>query len=276
MRGSVLAASLLVLAATSCELPTIPVGPPLGLITFDGTWADGETRVAPSGQFYSGRFFDPELFASDTCQYFRTVGDDGSPLPSDRVGISPETQLPTSPYLGAGDRLIVNSSARIDSLPLRTQFGWPVGYFTVGDEELSFPAGDSVTVSFEGAAGGFPGAEIGIRLAEPFTVDTLPWVPGDDALDVTWDPAPYPGARMQVFLPFSSIRPPETASGANVILICSFPDAGAAQVPADLMEPWRAAWPDTRQFYARRVRYARIDLPRGAELHAISVLSMDP
>jgi hypothetical protein len=139
------------------------------------------------------------------------------------------------------------SSASADRIQISSFIRYEMGL----GQYLLFSPGDTVTVNIPGAIDGFEPMVAKVRIAEPFTADTIPDYVLGQGLNLTWSPAPAPGSFM-----IASLRYNADGSSAepNVEISCIFEDDGTGFIPANFAQAWGSAQPETRSYLFTRVR----------------------
>lgn len=130
--------------------------------------------------------------------------------------------------------------------------GTPRLYTLGGPGTFSYDAGDTVTVTVPGAAGGFPGSQVRVRLAEPIRVG--PQTPPTDASSnyaITWQADGDENSGVLLSLRFGSFA---NDGRADRQLLCVLQDDGAFTVPTSFLSEYLNSVPNLRSINVTRWR----------------------
>lgn len=235
MRAFLLTAPL-VFALTACLGDNLPARERIGLVAVRAFDNSGTPVVRGSAVFFQTAGLQIFPAAPQECALYGYT----PPVPSDNAG---ET-LNAGPFIN----FTIGSFSEVALGAVNATY--PVYNFP-GGSYLDFIAGDSVLVTIPGATGGFSAMAIKMRLAEPFTADTLPTHVPNEPMDLTWQAATVPGSVMVVSLRYNTT---EGATQPDLEIACAFVDDGTGTIPLNLANGWGDAVPETREYTFTRVR----------------------
>ncbi len=139
-----------------------------------------------------------------------------------------------------------------DVFELTEESGTPRLYTLGSSGTFSYSAGDTVTVTVPGAAGGFPGSQVRVRLAEPIRVgpQTPPTATSGDYA-ITWQTDGDENSGVLLSMRFGSFA---NEGRADRQLLCVLRDDGAFTVPASFMVEYFSSVPNLRSINVLRWR----------------------
>ncbi len=212
----------------------------IGLLT-SRAFLDGATPVIRgSATFYRVGGLNVEIATPTPCQLYP---------------YSPNPTAPVVQTLDAGDDL--DFTVQGTSKPaLKQELGSFVRYEFDTGEALGFTTGDTLTVNIPGATGGFPGLTARVRVAEAFTVGSVPDFVEGQPLDLTWTAAPATGSVMLLRLRYNSTGESLTPDAE---VVCIYTDDGTGSVPAALAGPWARAEELSRTVLFTRLREVQVN-----------------
>jgi hypothetical protein len=215
----------------------------------------GEYRTAPNGSFFRGAVTSvPDArIRTDSC--FNA----GEYIPPTQGGITGVT------YLDAGASITTNIGGTATQIP-RTS-GSTVSYALAAGTTVAYRPGDSVVVSVQGSAGGFPAGEVRGRSAEPFTID--PIAASTTSIPLRWTAATDPNSALIVSLQYT----PSGTGGRAQEIRCAFTDDGVDSIPLRQHQAWSATSNVSRVATFTRLRTAIVQVNGGA-MELISTLTV--
>lgn len=211
----------------------------------------GPVTARPTASFFSGP--DAALPSS------RTTGDQCSV-----EFYAPEVFLPGNLTPGASVEVGVGG----ESFELTEEPGTPRLYTLAGTGTFTYDPGDTVTVTVPGAAGGFPGSQIQVRLAEPMRVgaQTPPSVnSGDYAL--TWQTDGDDNSGVLLSMRFGSFA---NEGVADRQLFCVLQDDGAFTVPESFLGEYLNSGPELRSINMTRWRTRTVNVDERTRFYIVS------
>jgi hypothetical protein len=252
-----LSAVLASLALAACLDPDPVPEANYGIVGLTTVVSTSDTILAPEAFFYR-----TGLLALPTS---RVVRDEcvvaGYPNPTS--GARPPR------FLDAGDSVAISTATS-------TKYIFPVvnedgeSYLLKTSDRFPFHPGETVTITVEGAPGGFANGTISIITAEGFTFGPInPAPPVDEGLDLTWSPAGDDSTKLLVSLQYGvgQVEP-------NQQLFCSLVDDGTAEITDErLIVNWRNASTGSRRYEAARWRVTAKEVSGGVLL-AISAFEV--
>lgn len=214
--------------------------------------AQGPLAATPTVVFFTGgeSVLPNSATSSDQCGQFPLTGE--QIVPGNLRGGSP-----LDLKVGANSYGMVESPtvARIYTLP--------------APGVALYQPGDSARLSVPGVAGGFPGGQIAVRLAEPVLLGPLtPAVAGQD-FPISW--ATNGDARSGIII---SLRYAFTATSdePDRQLLCTVRDNGSYTVPGGLLTEWATSNPAFRSVNVLRWRTNEASIDERSKLHIVSTI----
>jgi hypothetical protein len=168
---------------------------------------------------------------------------------------SPNPTAPVIQTLDAGDNLAFTVQGTTEPA-VKEEVGSFIRYDMEVGEALGFSVGDTLTVNIPGATGGFVTTSARVRLAEPFTVGSVPDFVEGQPLDLTWTAAPTTGSVMLLRLRYNSTGESVTPDAE---VVCLYTDDGTGSVPAALAGPWANAEELSRSVLFTRLREVQVN-----------------
>ncbi len=207
-----------------------------GSITIRGNaGGQGTVTARPTASFFTGpdALLPNSRVSSDQCssEFF-----------------AEETFLPGNLTPGSTVELEVAENA----IELSEEPGTPRLYTLGGSGTFSYSAGDTVTVTVPGAAGGFPGSQVQVRLAEPIQVG--PQTPPTGAQGnyaITWQADGDENSGVLLSLRYGSFA---NLGVADRQLLCVLKDDGAFTVPESFLGDYLNSVPNLRSINVTRWR----------------------
>lgn len=152
--------------------------------------------------------------------------------------------------------LTPGSSVELDvagnSFELTEDPGTPRLYTLGGSGTFTYDVGDTVTVTVPGAAGGFPGSQVQVRLAEPIRVGAqTPPSAGSGEYALTWQTDGDENSGVLLSMRFGSFA---NEGRADRQLLCILPDDGAFTVPESFLVEYLNSVPELRSINMLRWR----------------------
>ena len=193
-------------------------------------------------------------------------------LPSSRVtsdqcgtfNYVPESFVPGNLEAGAEIQLQVGGNAYSLTQPSNLP-----RVYTLGDRRALHSPGDTARVTIPGVAGGFPGATIALRMAEPVLITNE--IRADSAQDVAVAWQPNGDANSSIILSFrftgslSSVNPDRQ-------VLCIVRDNGAYTVPGGTMGEYFASNPASRSLNIMRWRTNSAVVDERTQLYIVSTI----
>lgn len=197
--------------------------------------------------------------ATPTATFFTSQPTD---LPSSRVGSDqcgtfnfvPESFTPGNLLAGASLQLQVGNQ----SYGMSERANVPRVYGLTSGETFPFMAGDSVRVSIPGQAGGFPPAQIAVKLAEPVVLAPLVVTDADQDLAFQWETNGDANSSLIISLRYTAAV---TTEVPDAQLLCIVRDNGSYTIPAGTLGLYYSSNPASRSVNVLRWRTnsARVD-----------------
>ena len=216
----------------------------------------GEYRVAPTGSFFRGSISSiPDArIRTDSCF---TVGDYVAPSNGVLTGVT---------YLDAGASLTAKLGTTTNTIP-RVSASASTLYNLASGTTLPYTPGDSIVMTVPGASGGYPGAEVRGRSAEPFTFDAV--VPSTATIPLKWSAATDGNSAMIISLQYT----PATSGAKTQEIRCAFTDDGVDSIPLRQHQAWSSATNASRSITFTRLRTSIVSVDDGA-LELISTFNV--
>lgn len=245
MRRSLLPlAGIAVFALTGCLDPDSGPDQNYGVIGLTTVVTETDTILSPEAIFYrAGQLILPtSRVGGDECQVAAYPPISG--------------EVPNPRYIDAGDSVQVSTAGRTSYLYPTLDITREV-YKLRDGVRFRFTPGELVTVSVDGAPGGFAEGTIDVLTARPFTLGPISASPPqNEGLALTWTPAGDDSTKMLVSIQYGVGQPT-----ANQQIFCSLRDDGSATIPEVLIAQYRSATTGTRKVEAARwrVSLAQVD-----------------
>ncbi len=164
----------------------------------------------------------------------------------------------------AGTAVSLTANGNTVSLPYDVSL---FRYANIANTTIPYTAGNQVQVTIPGDPVTFPGATIGVRLAEPIIPGNLTLPASGQNWTVTWNATNDPTAAIILTLQFAN---PSTAPFANAQLICSLRDDGSYTIPGTLLGRFLAAPASRRALELLRWRTNETQIDPRTLLHIVS------
>jgi hypothetical protein len=192
-------------------------------------------------------------------------------LPNSRVGSDqcgtfsfvPESFAPGNLLAGAALQLQVGSQ----SYSMSERSNVPRVYGLTGGETFPYTAGDTLRVSIPGQAGGFPPAQIAVRLAEPVALAPLVVTEADQDLAFQWETNGDANSSLIISMRYTTAV---TTEVPDAQLLCIVRDNGAYTIPAGTLGIYYASNPASRSVNVLRWRTNAVRVDDRSQLYIVS------
>jgi hypothetical protein len=224
-----------------------------GSINFRATGsAEGPFAATPTAVFFTGgqATLPNSSTSSDQCAQFPLTGE--QIVPGNLVG-GPALEL----RVGGQSYSMTESAtvARIYTLP--------------APGVALYEAGDSARITVPGVAGGFPGSQIAVRLAEPVLLGPLtPIVVGED-FPISWTTNGDPRSGVIISMRYALGA---AADEPDRQLLCTVRDNGAYTIPGGLLTEWATSNAAFRSVNVLRWRTNEVSVDERTKLHIVSTI----
>jgi len=207
----------------------------------------GEYRLAPQASFFRGVITSvPDArIRTDSCF---VVGDYTPPNSGGFGNVS---------YLDAGASITTAIGTTTTTVP-RVSTSSATTYSLGAGTTVPYSPGDSVVLTVPGAVGGFPGALLRGRSAEPFTID--PITASAVTIPLRWTAATDPNSALIVSLQYT----PSGTGARTQEIRCAFTDDGLDSIPVRQHQAWSASSNVNRAVTVTRLRTSFVAVDGGA------------
>lgn len=222
-----------------------------GSITIESTGAEsGRVLATAVASFFRGNELElpTSVISSDNCGTFNFVT---------------EAFTPGNLAAGAEVQLRVGSTSYVMAESPQV----PRLYVLSGQQSFSYAAGDSVRVTVPGVTGGFPAAQIALRLAEPVALGPVTAGEINQDLPVSWTSTGDANSSVIISLRYTTSQ---TTTVPNVQVLCIVRDNGGYAIPAAQLGNYYASNPASRELNVLRWRTNTVDVDERTALYIVS------
>ncbi len=194
-----------------------------------------------------------------------------SPLPSSRVQagqcspqfFNPEASVPGNLSGGASLDLRVGTT----SLAMTEQVASSRVYTLSGAGTFTYNVGDSVQITVPGAAGGFPGGQVAVRLAEPIRVGDYTEPTEGQNFSLTWQSNGDANSGVLISLRYASVS---STGNADRQLLCVVPDNGSFLIGQQLLNDYVTSPESSREINVSRWRTNNVSVDERSRLYIVT------
>jgi hypothetical protein len=224
-----------------------------GSITIRSTGSGaGPHRALPTAIFFTG---SPSTLPNSAAQ-------------TDQCGQFPLTLEQLVPgTLVAGEELAMRVGAQ--NLTLTEAPNVPRIYTMPAPGEFVYNEGDTVRVTLPGAAGGFPGSQISLRLAEAVRLGPLTQTEVGEDYPVSWQLSGDARSGIIISMRYASAS---STTEANSQLLCLVRDNGSYTIPGGLLTEWYTSNPAFRSLNILRWRTNTVEVDPRSTLYIVSTI----
>jgi hypothetical protein len=154
-----------------------------------------------------------------------------------------------------------------ESYALREAAGSPLLYTLGGSGTFTYEVGDTARVTVPGAAGGFPGSQVTVRLAEPLRVGPFTAPEPGQSFTLTWEQNGDANSGVVVSLRYGAFS---SEGEPNRQLICVAQDDGSITIAPTLLADYFASDVDSREINVLRWRTNVTNVDERSRLYIIS------
>ncbi len=212
----------------------------------------GPYRALPTAIFFTG---SPSTLPNSASQ-------------TDQCGqfpLAPEQLVPGT--LVAGEELALRVGGQ--NLTMTEAPNAPRIYTMPPPGEFIYAAGDTLRVTLPGAAGGFPGSQISLRLAEAVRLGPLtPTAIGED-YPISWQQNGDARSGIIISMRYASAA---STTAANLQVLCLVRDNGSYTIPGGLLTEWYTSNPSFRSVNVLRWRTNTVEVDPRSTLYIVSTI----
>jgi hypothetical protein len=222
-----------------------------GSITIESNGsANGRVLATAVGSFFRGGEIElpSSRVTSDNCGTFNLITETFTPGNLDAGG---DVQLQV-----AGASYALSESAQV-----------PLLYSLSNGGTFSYAPGDTARLAVPGSAGGFPAAQVAVRLAEPVQLGTVTDGEINEDLPVSWATNGDANSSIIISLRYTTSL---TSTVPDVQVLCIVRDNGAYAIPASFLGNYYSANPESRSLNVLRWRTSTSEVDERTALYVVS------
>jgi hypothetical protein len=253
-RLSAVAAAALAFGVTAClDVSDPDADNRFGSITIRATaGGTGPYRALPTAIFFTG---SPSTLPNSAAQ-------------TDQCGQFPLTGEQLVPgTLVAGAQLALRVGSQ--NLTLTESASVPRIYTMPSPGEFVYNEGDTARVTLPGAAGGFPGSQISLRLAEAVRLGPLTRTEVGEDYPISWRRDGDARSGIIISMRYASAS---STTEPNTQLLCLVRDNGSYTIPGGLLTEWYTSNPAFRSINILRWRTNTVEVDPRSTLYIVSTI----